>query len=110
MENMEEKLSSILENPQMMQRIMSMAQNLSQAPAQPDPPAPAVPDLDPAIMGKLLNLAGNAGPDRNQQTLLKALAPYLASARIQKLEKAMRAAKLAGLASTFLNGNLMTGR
>lgn len=110
MDNMEEKIGSILGNPQMMQQIISMAQNLAQAQPQPEPPSPAMPEMDPAMMGKLMNLAGNAGPDRNQQTLLKALDPYLASGRIQKLEKAMRAAKLAGLASTFLNGNLMTGR
>ena len=38
----------------------------------------------------------------NQKALLQALAPYLSSGRIHKLEKAMRAAKLAGMASSFL--------
>ena len=114
MENMEEKIGSILGNPQMMQQIMSMAQSLGQSqPPQPEPPPqspPVMPDIDPAMIGKVMNLAGKTNIDRNQQALLKALGPYLAAQRIQKLEKAMRAAKLANLASSFLNSNLMTGR
>lgn len=113
MENMEDKIGSILGNPQMMQQIMSMAQSLGQSQPQPEPPpqpAPTLPDIDPAMIGKVMNLAGKTNIDRNQQALLKALGPYLAAQRIQKLEKAMRAAKLANLASTFLGSNMITGR
>lgn len=121
MDEMEEKLGSILNNPQMMQQIMSMAQALSQnaPPAQKQEPAPtqenppALQSVDPAMLQKIAGLAGQSGIDRNQQALLKALGPYLSRDRIQKLEKAMQAAKMASMASTFLSQgglSLLTGR
>ena len=113
MEGMEDKLNSILGNPAMMQQIMSLAQSLGQGQQQaPQPePAPALPgDLDPAMLMKAMSLAGQTNIDANQQTLLKALGPYLPQARITKLEKAMRAAKLATLAGSFLGNHSSPGR
>lgn len=112
MEQMEEKIGAILGNPQMMQQIMAMAQSLGQsAPSSPPPPpkqeaapspSPSLPDIDPAAIGKIMSLAGSTNIDRNQKALLCALEPYLTKARLQKLEKAMRAAKLANAASSLL--------
>lgn len=117
MEGMEEKLGAILNNPQMMQQIMSMAQSLNtpQGPPQPEPQtsAPMIPNFDPALLQKIMGIAGQMGVDPNQQALLCALRPYLHDGRIQKLEKAMRAAKLASVASSaFSSGALsfLTGR
>ena len=59
-------------------------------------------DIDPALIAKIMSLAGKTGIDRNQQALLCALKPYLTEMRLKKLEKAMKAARLAGAASTFL--------
>ena len=103
MDDFEEKLGSILGNPQMMQQIMSMAQVLN-APQSPPPSEPVaencnIPDFDPAMLQKIMSVAGNLRIDPNQQALLSALRPYLTGGRIQKLEKAMRAAKLASAAS-----------
>ncbi len=105
MEDMESKLGAILSNPQMMQQIMSIAQNF-----QSDPePAPAQtdsgPEIDLGMVQKLTSLIGKTGIDSHQKTLLHALGPYLNNGRIQKLEKAMRAAKLASMASVLF-GNL----
>ena len=109
MSELDDKLTSILGNPELMTQIMNMAKSLGQSAAAPSPKAepepeqnPAFPDLDPALIGRIMNLAGQSGIDRNQMTLLKALQPYLSAARIHKLEKAMRAAKLAGAASVLL--------
>ena len=107
MSEMEDKLGAILSNPQLMQQIMNMAQSLGQAspPPKPEPAppfSPPMPDIDPAIIYKIMNLAGKAGIDQNQKTLLCALEPYLSHQRLQKLEKAMRASKLAGVATTVL--------
>lgn len=118
MEGMEDKLGAILNNPQMMQQIMSMAQTLTGSQEKPEPqnqePAmPSMPDFDPAMLQKVMGLAGHMGIDPNQKALLGALAPYLSNGRVQKLEKAMRAAKLATLASSaFSSGALsfLTGR
>lgn len=105
---MEEKLGAILGNPQLMQQIMGMAQSLQQQSSQQQAPVPeeppAMPDIDPVMIGKIMNLAGKTGIDSNQKRLLHALEPYLTQQRIHKLEKAMRAAKLAGAASAILGG------
>lgn len=107
MENLESGLQAILGNPQMMQQIMSIAQNFQAEPEPQPPPAEGFPEIDFATVQKLTSLIGKTGVDAQQRALLQALRPYLSSQRVQKLEKAMRAAKLAGIASTFL-GN--TGR
>ena len=54
------------------------------------------------MLGKLSTLAGNAAVDGNQQALLRALNPYLSNKKVDKLERAMRAAKIARMASGFL--------
>ncbi len=118
MEGMEEKLGAILNNPQLMQQIMSMAQSMSSpqqtASVENHPQTnPVMPDFDPAMLQKIMGLASQTGMDPNQKALLSALKPYLTGERISKLEKAMRAAKLASLASTaFSSGALsfLTGR
>lgn len=101
MEGMEEKLGAILGNPQMMQQIMSLAQNLG----SPPPPAQEKPQgPDPAMVQQMMTLVQGSGIDQNQRALLRALDPYLTRERISRLERAMRAAKLAGLAAGFLGG------
>lgn len=113
MDDMEAKLGAILGNPDMMAQIMNMAQQLGgNAPSPPPPPEPVMPGmpegLDMGMIMKLAGMANSANIDNNQKTLLLALRPYLMSERIHKLEKAMRAAKLAGLASQFLGSGLLT--
>lgn len=115
MDEMEQKLGAILNNPEMMSQIMSMAQSFGKntsdtAPTEPskkDPSPPAkattMPNsADLAMIQKVYGLAQNTNIDRNQQALLRALSPYLSKDRINKLEKAMRAAKLAGFATLAL--------
>ena len=105
MSELEEKINAVLADPKMMQQLMSIAQSVGTASPQtgsaPANPLPA--DLDPAMLRKLSAFAGQTGIDQNQRTLLKALSPYLSRERIGKLEKAMRAAGLAKVASGFLN-------
>lgn len=114
MSEMEDKLGAILNNPQMMQQIMSLAQSLGQEqPQQQEPPKQQTPDFDPAMLARLAGLARQSGTDNQQRALLSALSPYLSRERVSKLEKAMQAAKMARLASTFLNSgglSFLTGR
>ena len=116
MAEMEDRLNSILGNPQMMQQIMAMAQSLGQTQGdppkqeeckpEPQPQQPQMPSGNElAMMQKLFGMARQSGIDKNQQTLLKALGPYLSRERISKLEKAMRAAKMAGLTSAVLGNS-----
>lgn len=115
MDAFEEKLSTILNDPKMMQQIMSLAQSLGTTSDSGEVvkknPSPSVPDL--SDLQKLSGFIGQGNIDPNQKQLLTALSPYLSSDRISKLENAMRAAKLARIASTFLgNGSLkmLSGR
>ena len=128
MEGMEEKLGAILENPQLMQQIMQLAQSVNapnpsqsrEPPKKEEPPPKAsLPDpdtgagLDPAMLVKLAGIAGKSNIDSNQKALLRALTPYLSRNRVAKLEKAMRAAKIASMVSAFLNSGgmkLLSGR
>ena len=101
MDDLETKLGEILSNPQMMQQIMGLAQSLGQASGNTGANAPPSGVLSQSNM------------DAQQRNLLNALSPYLNQERIRKLEKAMRAAKLAKMTSSFLeNGGiqLLTGR
>ena len=112
---MEAKLGAILGNPDMMAQIMSMAQQLGGGtpppPPEPEPKIPNMPEgLDMGMIMKIANMANSANIDNHQRTLLSALRPYLMDARIVKLEKAMRAAKLAGIASQLLGSGLLSGR
>ena len=101
MDEMEQKLGAVLKNPELMQKIMSMAQSLGQPAQPPQEPSPA-PEADFAMLQRLSGLARQSGIDAQQRALLTALRPYLSSERVSKLEKAMRAAKLARLASSLL--------
>lgn len=113
MDDFQEKLGSILNDPQMMSQIMSMAQAMGNQstpqqetpppqPRQSAPPQQNMPEIDFAMLQKLSGLARQNSIDKDQQALLRALSPYLHKDRISKLEKAMRAAKMARFASSAL--------
>ena len=105
MDGIEEKLGSILNNPEMMQKIMGLAQSLGgQEPGQEAPPAPAppMPSIDPNLLKAVSGMAKQSTVDKDQQALLRALGPYLSRYHIRKLENAMRAAKMASLAASVL--------
>lgn len=119
MEELEEKLGSILKDPQTMEKIMAIAQSLGQSTgaAEENPSAPAVetalPEIDFSALQGLSGLVKQSGVSREQQALLSALTPYLSRDRISRLERAMRAAHMAKFASAFLSssgGQLLTGR
>jgi hypothetical protein len=104
MAGLEDQLSAVLSDPQMMQKLMTMAQSLGASPpaqeTQPSPPA--MPEIDLGMLQKFSGLAHQGSIDPNQRSLLHALGPYLSTERIGRLEKAMKAAKMAKFASGFL--------
>ena len=115
MSELDEKLNSILSNPATMQQIMSLAQALNQSEAQRQstnstaPPQqsaePAVKEapFNPNLLNKIAGLMERGSIDKNQESILKALGPYLSRQKLQKLERAMHAAKMAGIASEMVN-------
>lgn len=111
MDEMEEKIGAILGNPQMMQQIMSMAQSLGgqQEPPKPEPPPQSMPQIDLALVQKLSGLASQSGIDQREKALLGALQAYLTGDRVARLERAMRAAKMAKLATTMIGQQGLLG-
>lgn len=116
MDELEEKLGSILSDPQTMEKIMSIAQSLGQPSSESGEPAPAQnegPEQDLSMLQSISGLVKTGNVTREQQALLTALTPYLNRDRISRLERAMRAAHMAKFASAFLSaggGQLLTGR
>jgi hypothetical protein len=117
MDEMEEKLGAVLNNPQMMQQIMSMAQALGGGQGAEESPkgeqkADTFPGIDLAMVQTLSGLARQSGIDHREQALLHALQAYLTADRVARLERAMRAAKMARFATGFLGqqGLLRLGR
>lgn len=107
MSELEEKLGAMLSNPQLMQQISSLVQAMGQPSPSPPPPTPPQQPSEPdfsQLQGLASFLQSNR-IDTNQQALLRALSPYLSPWRVGKLERAMRASKMAGLASVFLRGD-----
>ena len=109
MAEMEDKINSILSDPNMMQQIMSMAQALGGDNSQKEeissqPQNFSIPDIDLATVQRITGLARQSGIDKREQSLLKALGGYLNKERISRLEKAMRAAKMAKIATSALGG------
>ena len=112
MAEFDDKLNSLLSNPDAMSQIMQLAQSLSgetasaaPPPTQPAPPPEASPSGllsaltgggDPSLLMKLLPLIQElgSGQDSPARTLLYALRPYLKPERQEKVERALQLARL----------------
>ena len=125
MSDVEDKLNGILSNPDAMAQIASLAQSLNlggeTAQSAPPPPAPAsgsgsggmlgglgdlLGQLDPGMIQKLLplvgELSGGGGNDERLQ-LLYALRPFLKPERRDKVERAVKAARLIHVGKKLLS-------
>lgn len=133
MAEFDDKLNSILSNPDAMSQIMQLAQSLSgpgpgegAPPPQSPPPPPqqtAAPPpagggdlfsslsslaggIDPKFLTRLLPLIQELGGQRdsNARALLYALRPYLKEEKQDKVERALQLARLFHLGKKFLSG------
>lgn len=105
---LEDRISSVLSDPEQMARISAMAQSLmggaapATAGAEEDSGAASpLPGLDGAALGKLSALLKGGAKSRQMQTL-EALAPCLSDKRRDKLTRAIRAAQLLRIAGAGL--------
>ena len=111
----EEQLNQILGNSQAMEQIMSLAQSLSgqegnppqpaqepsgtQAPPPEEPgdpsPLSALSGLDPKLLQLGMGLLSEySAPDDRKTALLAALKPFLKAERQEKIDQALRIARL----------------
>lgn len=115
MAEFEDKLNSILSNPEAMAQIMQMAQSLggssSAVQPPPAPPPPAAPDLsgligglDTGLLLRFLPIIQELGNGNSQaRQLLLALRPYLKTERQDKVERALQLARLFHVGKQFLS-------
>lgn len=128
MAEFDEKLNSLLSNPDAMAQIMQLAQSLGGGQETPQPPktdAPPITEMprqkspvpyeeskldpfasllgDPSLLLKLMPLIRELNGDRdsNARALLYALRPYLKSERQEKVERALQLARLFHVGKKF---------
>lgn len=87
MDNLEESLGKLLNDPNAMAQVMNLAQSLGAM-------QPQTEDAQPSILPSL--------SQGRHTALYKALEPYLSPKRREKLEKAMQLAQLSALANQAL--------
>lgn len=130
MAEFDDKLNSILSNPDAMSQIMQLAQSLSDpGPGSESPPPQSLPQqqtaapptgggdlfsslsslaggIDPKFLSRLLPLIQELGSQRdsNARALLYALRPYLKEEKQNKVERALQLARLFHLGKKFLSG------
>ncbi len=101
MDDLESKLGAMMADPNIMAQVQAMAQNLGMQLPQENGQSSGG-QLPPEAIQALSGLMSGGSTDPNQQNLLNALSPYLSKHHLSKLERAMRAAKMADVASNFL--------
>lgn len=128
MSELEDKLNSILSNPDAMAQVMDLARSLDlggggggrQETAAQSPPSPSpsggdglgglsglgdlLGQIDPKTIQRLLPLVGElaGGGNDERMQLLYALRPFLKPERRDKVERAAKAARLLHLGKKFL--------
>ena len=107
MAEFEDKLNSILSNPELMGQIMSMAGAMNQQQSAPPPPSsqPAFGSMpfDPGAMAGMMQMLGATQLEPRQRQLIQALRGFVPDDRLVRLEKAMQASLIARFASAAMN-------
>lgn len=111
MGDFEEKLESILNNPQAMGQIMSLAQSLGASSSPPEAPPMDTPSplsdsgfqLDPRLLTGIASLLSQYNHNDDQRVaLLQALKPFVKEKRYAKLDKAIQITKFSRMARMAL--------
>lgn len=123
MSEFDEKLNTLLSNPESMAQIMQLAKSLSgqeeagqtaeNSPPKPTPPSQSAPPppqdggapgFDPKLIAQFAPLFKELNNAQNGQArqLLYALRPYLSTQRQEKVERALQLARLIHVGKKFL--------
>lgn len=108
MGELEDRINSVLSDPKQMEQILDMARSLMGG-EEPPKQGGGLGSLlqgggggaETGMLGRLSGLM-NTGADGDRRALLEALGPWLSAKRREKLERAMRMARLARVASAVL--------
>ncbi len=105
MDDLSEKLSSLLSDPQGMDRIKEMAQNLLGQSTEASEPETG-PDPDIGKIAKMLSLIKGPSGNDDRVKLLLALKPNLSPQRQQKVDSAIKILKLIEIAPLLKDAGL----
>lgn len=106
MDDISEKLAEILNDPDSLNRVREMAENIlgdkdksDSKPPQNDFSSFFGSDIDPAQIGKIISVMSRLKSDRddNRAKLLLALKPHLSAPRQEKVDTAIKLLKLIDL-------------
>ncbi len=104
--NLADKLSEILNDPEGMARIQSMAQSLLGDGGGESPEPQPSPDESAAIFKMLTALKNSGGDDRSR--LLLALRPHLSEDRREKVDKAVKLLRLASVVPLLKESGMLS--
>lgn len=97
MEDINAKISQLLNDPEGMDRLRKMAESvLGGAEKPPEPAVPALPDFDMTRIIPLLSKLNSRATD-NRTALLLALRPHLSERRQERLDRAVKLLKVADM-------------
>lgn len=116
MSEFEDRLNSLLNDPEQMEKIAGMAKSLMGGGADPGPQsqpaadsgaAPLLEGLDPGMLQRVMGMLSNMeqGPDENT-ALLEAMKPFLKEKRRAKMDRALKLAKMAKMAKLAFGSDL----
>ncbi len=96
MSDFEDKLNKLLNDPEEMERFAGFAKSLMSG-SEVEQPEPA-PDIDPSMLKKISGMLSGKGGTGRDAKLLEAMRPFLSEKRRGKMDRAMKIARLAGIA------------
>lgn len=122
MGELEDRINSVLGDPEQMEKITKLAKSFmagkqsGESGAETDGdigglgsllstlnPGGEAPDFDPKILSRIGKLLKNSAPEKKQeQALFEAMKPYLSEKRRNKMDKAIRIARIAGIAKAVM--------
>jgi len=115
MENLEEKIGSLLSNPGSLEKIMDMARSISGASdtpaAAPEPPPAAsslfsgLGSMDPAMLGIISRFMSEYGREDERYRLLHDLKPHLRQEKQEFIDQAIQFAKFSRIAKNLISLN-----
>lgn len=104
MDELEEKINAVLNNPSEMEKISKIASAIMGGGDKPEEP-PLEADVDVGMLQKMISsIRGGSGKKTESRDLLEAMKPFLAEKRRRKIDKAMKLARLASIAEIAVGG------
>lgn len=98
MSDFEDKLNKLLNDPKEMERFAGFAKSLMSGTENSESEQGTAPDIDPSILKNLSGMLSGKGSGGRDAKLLEAMRPFLSEKRRGKMDKAMKIARLAGIA------------